>query len=192
MKTGRTMPAGSSDRGWLWLAFIWGLAEATVFFIVPDVLSSRLVLLRPRTGFAACLASLAGALLGGAVLFFAGRHSAPQLLAAFDFLPGINPALIERSQADLVEYGPQALFTGVLGGVPYKLYATQAAGAGMGAGAFLLTSLLARFSRFLMVTGLAWFAGTKLLPNLSSVAKLRIHGGAWLMFYIFYFLQLGV
>jgi membrane protein YqaA with SNARE-associated domain len=192
MNPGRTTPDDSPGRGWLWLAFAWGLAEATFFFIVPDVLTSRLVLRRPKSGFAACFASLAGALLGGALLFFLGRHSAPQLLGAFDHLPGINPALVDRARVGLVEHGPVALFTGVLGGIPYKLYATQAAGTGMGAGIFLLTTVFARLSRFLLVTGLAWLVGAKLLPNSSLAAKLRIQLGAWLLFYFLYFRQLGV
>ncbi len=192
MNPGRMTPDVAPGRGWLWLAFAWGLAEATLFFIVPDVLTSRLVLRRPKAGLAACFASLAGALLGGALLFFLGRHSAPQLLGAFDYLPGINPAMVDQARAGLVEQGPVALFTGVIGGIPYKLYATLAAGAGMSSGEFLLTSVFARLSRFLLVTGLAWFVGAKLLPNLSLAAKLRIHTGAWILFYFFYYWHLGV
>ena len=48
------------------LALAWGLAEATFFFIVPDVLLSRLVLSDWRLCARACLWAVAGALVGAA------------------------------------------------------------------------------------------------------------------------------
>jgi hypothetical protein len=36
------------ERSWiLWAGFIWGFAEATLFFIVPDVLLTFVVLFSP-------------------------------------------------------------------------------------------------------------------------------------------------
>jgi len=46
-------------------AFLWGLAEATCFFIVPDVLLSFIALRRLRTALLCCGLALAGALLAG-------------------------------------------------------------------------------------------------------------------------------
>jgi membrane protein YqaA with SNARE-associated domain len=194
VKDGPTASLAEPGRGWLWLAFAWGLAEATFFFIVPDVLTSRLVLQKPRAGFTACLCSLAGALLGGLLLFFLGRQPEmlPPLAVAIDWLPGISPALMEKARLGLEQHGPAALFTGVLAGIPYKLYATQSAAAGLGLGVFVVASTAARLLRFLLVTALAWFVGTKLLPNLSAAIKLRIHLGSWIVFYFFYFWQMGL
>ena len=47
------------------IASLWGFAEATVFFIVPDVLLSWLALRSPKSGLIACLFALLGALIGG-------------------------------------------------------------------------------------------------------------------------------
>lgn len=187
-------PTVTPGRGWQALAFAWGLAEATCFFIIPDVLSSRLVLRQPRQGFAACFSSLAGALIGGALLYLLGRDPARSaaLLAAADWLPGISPALGEQARQGLATYGPTALFLGVLNGIPYKLYAIQAAGAGLGVVTFILTTVEARLARFLAVTGLAWLVGAKLLPNLSVAAKLRIHAVFWGLFYFIYFWRMVV
>ena len=44
----------ASGRAALGLAGVWGLAEATCCFLVPDVLLSRLALQRPRLAIAAC------------------------------------------------------------------------------------------------------------------------------------------
>lgn len=187
-------PATAPGRGWLWLAFAWGLAESTFFFLVPDVLSSRLVLQRSRTGFAACGYSLAGALVGGSTLYFLGRDPAVQRSILFwaDFVPGIHPALIDQARLQLVAHGPAALFSGFISGIPYKLYAAQAAGAGIGPGTFLLASATARLTRFLLVTTLTWSIGAFFLPTLGVAAKLRLHAAGWVSFYLFYFLRMGI
>jgi membrane protein YqaA with SNARE-associated domain len=190
-------PPFSTDRpsrSWQVLAFVWGLAEATCFFIVPDVLCSRLVLRQPRQGFTACFTSLAGALVGGALLYFLGRDPARSavLLAAMDWLPGISPELGEQARQGLASQGPGTLFLGALNGIPYKLYAIQAASTGLGFVTFMLTSIGARLARFLAVTGLAWLIGAKILPNLSVAAKLHIHFAFWGLFYFAYFGMMGV
>lgn len=194
MNSGQPIPSGTPGGGWQWLALSWGFAEATFFFIVPDVFTSRLVLVRPRQGFAACLYSLGGAMVGGILLYFLGQDpkAADAIRSAVGWLPGINQELIEASRLGLEHYGVTALFIGVLSGIPYKLYAMHAAGAGLGAGVFIVSSVCARLIRFLLVTFMAWLLGTKLLPNLNTRAKLRIHAGAWLVFYIFYFWRMGV
>jgi hypothetical protein len=177
--------------GWKWLAFAWGLAEALFFFIVPDVLTSRLVLRDTRRGFMACLYGVAGALIGGAVLFELGRACVP-LLAAMDYIPGIGDGAIELARAGLEQSGLAALFTGALGGLPYKLFAAQAAAAtDSGIGLFLLVSALARLARFGVVTGVAWAAGV-LMPRVPLSTKLWIHAVAWTVFYAFYFWRTGL
>lgn len=189
-----TAPAENPGRGWLWWAFAWGLAEATFFFIIPDVLTSRLVLQKPRLGFAACFSSLAGALLGGWLLFWVGHDPSVRvtLIQAMDWLPGITPALVGKAGEGLMQHGLSALFTGVLAGIPYKLYALQAAWAGADFVAFMQVSLFARLSRFFLVTGLSWFVGSKLLSNLSLTTRLRIHTGSWLVFYTGYFWRMSL
>jgi membrane protein YqaA with SNARE-associated domain len=179
---------------WQWLAFFWGLVEATCFFIVPDVLTSRMALTNPRPALRACFASLAGALLGGALLYPSGTNSTvlAQLLTGMDWLPGISPDLIEKARLGLETHGLAALFVGVLGGIPYKLYAVQAAGFVPGFASFLFVTAIARFTRFLLVTLLAHFVSTRLLPNLSAAAKLRIHTLTWAGFYLIYFLRMGL
>lgn len=187
-------PPENPGRAWLWLAFAWGLAEATFFFIVPDVLTSRLVLQRARLGVAACFSSLAGALLGGSLLFWLGHDPSVQmaLAQAMDYLPGINATLVRQAGDGLMQHGLAALFTGVVAGIPYKLYALQAAWAGSDFSTFLLVSLFARLSRFLLVTGMTWLAGVTLFSKLSIAMRLRIHAGSWLVFYVFYFWRMSL
>ena len=48
------------------LAFFWGFAEGTLFFVVPDVVISLVAIVRPRSAWRHVVAAIAGALLGGA------------------------------------------------------------------------------------------------------------------------------
>jgi membrane protein YqaA with SNARE-associated domain len=181
-------------RGARWLAFTWGLAEATCFFIVPDVLSTRLVLQDRKSGFAACLWSLAGALPGGVILYLLGRDpgTADSLLRFFDYLPGIHPTLGAEARHGLAEQGAATLFAGFMGGIPYKLYAVQAAGAGLALPVFLVVSAAARLSRFLLSTTLCWLLGRWLQRKVAQDALLRIHAAGWIVFYAAYFWRLGL
>lgn len=186
--------SATAGRGARWLAFGWGLAEATFFFVVPDVLSSRLVLRDTKAGFAACLWSLAGALLGGCALFFLGQNpaTAEALLRAFDHILGIQPALMAEARSGLEQSGATALFAGFIGGIPYKLYAVQAAGAGLGLPVFLAASTASRLSRFLLSTAFAWATGRLLLHKLAPAALLRVHAASWCLFYAVYFWRMGL
>ncbi len=175
--------------GWRWLAFAWGFAEATFFFIVPDVLTSRLVIHQPKHGFLACLWALGGALLGGTLLFIVARipSAVPAILNAFDYLPGIGPRLVEAAGEDLQTLGAAALFRGALAGIPYKLYVVQAVDQGMSLGVFLLASAAARLMRFGLVTALVWFISSYPLRRTSIPAKLTLHAAGWTVFYALYF-----
>src|SRR5258706_1708194 len=50
-------------------SFVWGLAESSFFFFVPDVGLTFLALRNYRAALRATLAALAGALIGGALMY---------------------------------------------------------------------------------------------------------------------------
>lgn len=181
-------------RTWLWLAFIWGAAEAVFFFIVPDVLTSRLALRSGRLGVRSCVAALAGALLGGALLHQATLNPEWRegYLRSVDRIPGINAGIIERAGADLAAEHGWALFAGAANGIPYKLYAAQAGAAGVGFFWFMAATLAARLGRFALVTGLAWAINRGLSHRLGLRVRLWLHTAAWIFFYGFYFRHMGL
>lgn len=171
------------------VAFAWGLAESTFFFLVPDMWSSRVVLQNTRHGFLACFASLGGALIGGLLLFYCGNQPAlaATLLSAADSIPGISPAAIDSARLALEQHGANALFAGMLSGLPYKLFALQAPQTGVSLGLFMVVSAGARLFRFLIVTGAAWLISRTLLAKLTATTQLRIHAAGWVVFYLVYF-----
>jgi membrane protein YqaA with SNARE-associated domain len=174
------------DRRAQVVALAWGFAEATVFFVVPDVWISRLALSSWRAALRACASALAGAVAGGLLLYaLAPRHGAA-LLALFEQLPAIGPALVERVRDQLHALGGAGLVLGGFSGAPYKLYAVQAPAAGLGWPAFVACSVLARGARFLAVALLARGLARWLPPRLGEARLRRAWLVAWSAFYAAY------
>ena len=169
-------------------AFLWGLAEATLFFIVPDVLLSALALRDRTLALRLCLWSLGGALTGGLVMYLWGRHDAEQASDVLGKVPAISEAMLARVSADLEQLGSLATFLGPLTGTPYKIYAALSHQADVSLAAFLLISVPARLIRFALVAAItSWIAGT-LLRGWSHRARLCLLLALWTAFYVAYFL----
>jgi membrane protein YqaA with SNARE-associated domain len=168
-------------------AFLWGLAEATLFFIVPDVLLSAAALNRLRPALVACAWATAGALLGGALMFAWGTHDPAAAWAMLDRIPAIDAAMQTGVREALGEHGLAALFLGPLTGTPYKLYAVAAGQAGLSLAAFLLVSIPARAVRFVLLCLLVHWISRK-LPD---AARLPVLAACWLLFYGAYFVHMG-
>lgn len=135
-------------------AAAWGWAEATWFFVVPDVLTSAIALRRPRAGLVATLGALAGALAGGLATYAWGsRLPATASRAWLVRVPAIDDPMVTRVEAEMADQGPRALLVGPLRGVPYKIYARTAGLHRLPLGPFLAWSALGRMPRFVLVTG---------------------------------------
>src|SRR5690625_504792 len=92
------------------IAAAWGVAEGTVFFIVPDVWISWVALKSRRRSLTTTLSALAGALVGGVATYKyssrAGADSTRRFLAG---QPAISRAMINRIEHEMVEEGPKTL-----------------------------------------------------------------------------------
>jgi membrane protein YqaA with SNARE-associated domain len=175
---------------WFVAAALWGISEATFFFIVPDVLITAAVLrfgLRRALLLAATAALFAS--IAGLFMWSWGHHDAD---AARDFLrtvPLIGSDLIERATGEMQGGWPLHLVTGAMTGVPYKIYAVEAGAAGIDPLVFALMSFVARFARF-AITAILMAAGRWILARLGW---LRIQYGvwavAWLLTYAVYWLD---
>ncbi len=186
---GRSFPAVGVTR-WDLAAFAWGLAESTFFVLVPDVLLTAMALKEPRRAQRACLFAVAGALLGGGLMYTAGLHAPEGARRFLLYLPGIHPGLLETVRANLQDYGLMALFLGPLRGIPYKIYATLSGAAGIHLLPLMLVSIPARLLRFSLLSALAGLCGRGLRP-LSVRWQFMIHGALWTGFYAAYFILMG-
>ena len=169
------------------LAALWGLAEATLFFIVPDVFLSWIALRSFKRAMWACLWALLGALIGGAFIWYMGLVNADALRAVFTSIPAINEGMMNNVRDQLQNSGLVALFIGPLVGTPYKLYALEAAQLGYGLFIFLLISIPARLMRFIIVT-IVSAAASRALNRLVSIRTLQVMlVCVWVAFYSWYY-----
>ena len=177
------------------IAAAWGGAEATFFFIVPDVWLSRIALTNPRRAVAASVSALGGALAGGVLTYRWGRREGAAASArTLSVLPAISARMVAKVEADMARRGTRALLFSFTRGEPYKVYARTAGLQDVGLGSFLAMSVPARMFRFLAVplgvAGLA-AAGRRALPQLTPRAELLILGAGWAAFYAVFFRAMG-
>jgi hypothetical protein len=95
--------------------------------------------------------------------------------------------MIAAVNAQIIEHGAAAMFIGPAIGTPYKIYALEASGAGVGLLTFALISVPARIVRFVLVTMFASAASRALQKRLSLRAIHALHAAAWIAFYAAYF-----
>jgi len=173
------------------LAALWGFAEATVFFIVPDVLLTWIALQNRKRAFVACVWTLGGALLGGTILWFIGNNDPDQARALFSSLPAIDNGMIANVRLQVESDGLIALFVGPFIGTPYKLYALEAGNLEVGLVAFLLISIPARMMRFAFAVLFASAISHVLRKRFQLSAVRVMHVVAWIVFYTGYFLVMS-
>lgn len=169
------------------LAALWGFAEATLFFIVPDVLLSWLGLRGQRSDWVASGYALIGALLGGVLMYQWGVQNLAGVRALLIWLPGIDAGLLDLARHQLQEVGVLALFKGGFGGVPYKTYAIHAASEGVGLALFLSVSVFARWLRFAVVMLATRWLVRALLPKQTLLQQQLFLLAGWVVFYAVYF-----
>lgn len=174
----------------------WGAAEATCFFIVPDVWITRAALKSPARGVAAAFSALAGALAGGVATYLWGRSTrGPESKRLLRKLPAISGKMIEKAEAEMSRVGNRGMLWGPLRGVPYKIYARTAGLQQRSFLGFLAWSVPARIPRFLLVVlgtmGLVAGARKVLPPGKTEQLAPIIHTGFWIAFYSWYLRVVG-
>lgn len=188
------------------VAFGWGLAEATAFFIVPDVWTSRVALRHPRRALATTASAVAGAMLGGALVHGWARRTPPSDSARLmTRIPAIDAAMVAQVDDEVARSGYRAMLRGPARGVPYKLYARSAGVQGLPLSRLLAWTVPARIIRFLLVTGAsAGLAAASRRAGLNSPdhglarvfgtperAERAVHALGWTAFYAWYFSRFG-
>jgi len=133
------------------IAFVWGFAEATAFFIVPDVYLGFVALFNWRRGLSAMIAALIGAILGGSVMYVLAMNNPSGLNLFLTRVPLIDATLVNDVADKMRTDGLITLLNGPLRGTPYKIYAAQAGEQSLPFLYFLLMTIPARLERFLPV-----------------------------------------
>lgn len=173
-------------------ALLWAFAEATLFFIVPDVWLTVVAAQRGiRKAMVACGFAALGAVAGGAIMYLWASADPATAIALVGAVPGIPPAMIENAAAALRAEGIVTMVFGAFAGVPYKIYAVEAPGAGLGLVLFLAMSVPARLFRFLLLSGMAAAFAALFDGWLSKRVVLAILLVLWVAFYAGYWALVG-
>jgi membrane protein YqaA with SNARE-associated domain len=174
-------------RLWFAAAAIWGFAEATFFFIVPDVLlTASVFVFGIALALRLSLAAAAGAVVGGLIMFSWGASDIGAARAFVGTVPLIGDDLLMRVNDEIAgAWGPD-LAVGAVTGAPYKIYAAEAGAAGLNPAVFALVSFLARLARFALAVALT--AGAFRMAERFGLARWRGPGLAlsWAVLYAAY------
>lgn len=169
------------------LAAVWGFCEATVFFIVPDVLLSTIALTRPKLAIRASLAALGGALAGGALMWQLGALRPALAAVLVEAVPAISWQALADVRSQLSSRGWISLLVAGFVGTPYKIFAMEAGRLGLSLVELLLVSVPARLSRFLVLVGVGAVVA-RVLDRFGVSPRRQRHllWAAWSLNYLLY------
>ena len=167
---------------------LWGYAEATRFWLIPDILLAWIGLNRPKSIVPSVVAATIGATLGGAAMHRNARQEHLRLTQ----IPGISDGMLVDARERFASQGWGAVVRAPFDGIPYKVYATESGVAGAPLAELIAWTPLARAWRFLLT---AFVAG--LIGGFSSSSVRRNEGGwlvatlgFWVVVYVRYFARL--
>jgi hypothetical protein len=189
--------SGSQRPGWpgawlerfgIWISATWGLAEATLFFVVPDVIVGAVGLYRPKKAVAAGVAAVGGALVGGTLVYLVGTGVGDGLRSVMDAVPSIRPEMLLEARQDLLDQGGRAMFLGPSQSIPYKIYATEWSLLGWGLPALLAWTIPDRAVRIVSVGLLMAGVGVIFRRHIQDHPGfwLVLYAGSWTVFYVVY------
>lgn len=186
--------ANTADRWLVVLAGIaglaWGLAEASFFFVVPDVLISAYALRSGRLALFALAGSLIGACIGGAAMYLWAQHEPAAARALVDAVPFVPQRLFAFAAELSAAHGGLGILIGSFSGVPYKIFAVQAPDI-MSLATFVAWTLPGRALRFTLSATVAWSMARWLRPRWRP-AWVRLGWAAvWIGIYAGYWIEMS-
>jgi hypothetical protein len=169
------------------ISFLWGFAEGTLFFVIPDLLVTFTALFSLKQSLKQLGAVLAGSLLGGWLIFTLATRDYPATRRAVEGVPFVTPRMFEATRSSYEASGLWTLGQGPLSGIPYKVFAVEAP-AHTSLLPFLMASIPGRLERM----ALPWvlFAGAGLWSK-RRIAKqplwaIAAHAVFWIAVYAYY------
>ncbi|HEX4636906.1 MAG TPA: hypothetical protein VH189_12035 [Rhizomicrobium sp.] len=175
---------------WVIGAALWGAAEASFFFIVPDVLLTAAALrLGLRRALMLCLVAATSAVLTGVVMWLWAAHDPMMARSAMLRVPAVGPDLLARVHGEFDQGWPRHMLLGAMTGVPYKLYAVEAGSRHISLLHFVPVSVIVRLFRFVLTASLVSAAGT-LLRRLNRPGLVKpLWVATWCLVYLIYFTE---
>ena len=178
------------QRLWFAGAALWGFAEATFFFIVPDLLLTAAVLVFGLArAFRFATVAACGAALGALPLVIWGAADADAARSFILSVPLIGEDLLLRVHGELEGFWPMDLTVGAVTGAPFKIYAVEAGAQGVNPFLFAMVGYVARLARFTLAISLTAL-GVRLAQRLGLERIVPYGLGlVWVAIYAFYVIQ---
>ena len=164
--------------------FLWAFGEATVFPLPPEVLLIPLVTVFPRSWSLLCSIALLGSLAGGIWSFLAATWHPEQSLTQLQNRIGVVPGMVTKVERWISRYKTKAVLFSAWTGIPYKIFSNLSGAAGHSFGKFLITSMLARGSRLLVI---GWITQALVIRWLGAIYAHRL----WFLFLYILLVGLG-
>lgn len=184
--------AHGESRSALAVAFLWGIAEATFFFLVPDIYLGFIALFNWRRGLLATAFTVVGALVGGFVMYVLAANNPLGMAEFLTRIPLINGEMVISVGEQIRTGGLLPLIMRPLQGIPYKVYAVQAGAQGFSLGLFLFLTILVRLERILPFVLLSAVIGVVFRSFVQHHTKLilGLYAAVWCGIYFVYFLRI--
>jgi membrane protein YqaA with SNARE-associated domain len=178
---------------WIIASATWAVGEATLFFIVPDVLLTLATLRYGlRAGLKLAVVAATFASMAGVGMWLWGNYDIGPARHAMLQVPAIAPDLLARAQHETGQDWPRHLVLGAMTGVPYKLYAIEAGARRINVAIFVVMSFVARFIRFALTIAIAAACQVAARQMRRPGWVYLGWGIAWICVYAFYFALRGV
>ena len=174
-----------SSRAALWIGAGWAAAEASLFFIVPDVWLGLVALYAPRRMPVTLVAITIGAVVGAVVLYAATLLFGDGLTSIVTAVPGIDPADLRQARTELADQGAVAFLNGILAALPVKVYVHASALLDVGITDVVVFTVLNRIERLLafgLVMALVGWLGRPAVARW-PLAATSVYVLAWAIFY---------
>jgi membrane protein YqaA with SNARE-associated domain len=181
------LEAFATTRQALIFVALWGLAEAIVLPIVPDVALYLLALAAPGRATRLFLAAIVGALAGSAILAglaFVSPESARSLMLA---IPAVEPQMLQAAQTAFGR-GEWSAFVGVGPGTPLKVDTVAwvlAGGSALPLAIGVVVNRLTRIGPGVLVTALLGAIAPGVLRR-HERPVLALYAGFWVVTYAIY------
>jgi len=170
------------------IAFLWGFAEATVFFIIPDVYITFVFLFSVRSGFIAIIWSIIGS-IAGAVCIYLLHMLSYNYASVLVMIPGITLKMITHG----LQLFRQDVFPGFstvpFSGIPYKIYVYSAARFSVPFYLFVVWTVIARIIRYAFPISVILIIQKFCKKNIKKHIRfwLLLFFAVWILFYTWYF-----
>lgn len=150
-----------TGRPGLLLLFLWAVAEATVWPILPDFLLLPMGLAARRRTARLLPAALAGMALGGVCTFISATLAPDAMLRLLHHLPLLTSAQIGGAHTRLAAHGAAAFWLQPWSGIPFKAWAVAAGSMALNPAQVIPIFIVARGLRLSLVALVAALVGER-------------------------------